>query len=63
MRSTILVRVIPSIKMLSVESSDSNPPSIDWVMSDDAFNELYNERSVGIQRIQSIYVSTAGFLS
>ena len=49
--------------MLSVESSDSNPPSIDWVMSDDAFNEFYNERSVGIQRIQSIYVSTAGFLS
>ena len=37
------MRVIPSIKMLSVESSDSNPPSIDLVMSDDAFNDFYNE--------------------
>ena len=41
--------------MLSVEAPDSNPPSIDWVMSDDAFDEFWNERSILIQRILSDY--------
>ena len=40
MRTTILARVITSIKMLSVEAPDSNRPSVDWVMSDDDLNDF-----------------------